>query len=1209
MSSPHLNPQNSPRSTRSIASQILNAIPGSRGSGPTRTYTHLNSPSSQSRPLGYQNPLEIPSLQLNPGKSVGSDGGKKNNDSNQSIDRLSGQHSPFVRSARKGPVSPNKLIDSAQTGNNGSINGIESLLPNSPSSDSQFSNFNLQNSNQTNHDQQNDYHNHPNNTSYNLASNHNHMVLCDNLSSHSKTSRTSRQRHHPYQNYNTAVGSYQNQTGSYNQHGIYVPQSFDKNSHNYPPSHRSGGDNISHRSSNSRRSHNISIRDPTLSQAFLAAPSVNRSVRFSNRLTIATSITKDSIHKDKNIVIYPKEPNRHQLQHGDIATAGDSSDDSYKASQLDKMAKLDSFTHSFHSDKINQLAYQQEAAMLDTGRYISPVMPPHGYLLPHKDHEGDVSSVDVNDDDETPQTNSDIPYSGLGHLKYPPSEHLRYEYVRNDAYHHESIPFFYMKRIDRFNVVYEQEKLLKQLNIEKTLEKQAIAAKTPQHTCNTSHTLISHEENPSPRSNSNQTKYDGDDSVSVTLPSCAGCIYEQQHYNNDMDRGYVLYNDDDLARPSSFCDFYSRSELLSLLHLSVPLILSFCASYGVGLINLAFQGHLDEQSLAAAAMALFYQNLSGIAILYGLNSGIDTFGSQYYGSGFYKMVGLIGLRGGIIGTLAMILVAFFWWFSAAPLILFGIEEGISQLAQDYCRICVFALPGILYLDVLRRVLEVQQICIPSMAVNLIGLVLVAPLNWFFMDVMGYGFLGPAYSYVIINTAMFLALLTYFIASGIHKLCLPKKIFSMHLFQNWGQYLSIAIPSVGVIAGEWAAFEVQMLVCAKLGNTTALASQSLITSINAFIFNVPHAIGIAASCRVGAFLGGRKPACATLTYKTALRISWVTQFSVASLMWIFKSQIIALFTSVEAVQQAAGEVLPLLSLFCIMDGFQGMLQGVLRGFSAQGFSFLCNIFWFWVVALPLSTYLTLYTGSHDYDGIEARGMGLIGIWTSLLVASSGVMLCYLVYLSGSSWTKRTNYIYDILMQEEDQLDKLAEEMSMSGDMELEDDRPGEYDVDDDVDDDDVDDDGADIEARNNAAKNAHLFDREFQQYNLNKLRPPQADCNLYSDSDEISSFTRCETQSAGGGGGGGRRKQRMTTIPKSFTTNAGSSSYKDKNNFIPNHATHINNHNHNNNHNPNHHNLNSSILVNNGSNSSINNTSHDLSSNLLNTPQQHYGGLE
>jgi putative MATE family efflux protein len=324
-----------------------------------------------------------------------------------------------------------------------------------------------------------------------------------------------------------------------------------------------------------------------------------------------------------------------------------------------------------------------------------------------------------------------------------------------------------------------------------------------------------------------------------------------------------------------------------------------------------------------------------------------------------------------------------------------------------------------------------------MIVNLFGMVLVFPLNSYFIHTLGLGFYGPAYVWVIVNWIMVFAQFAYFYGSGLNKICMPHKILSWSLFKGWIQYLRVALPAVGAVAAEWLAFEMQTIVASRLGSR-ALASQALVTSINALIFNVPLSNAVAVSCRLGAFLGARKPSAGLLAYKTALKIAWITQLITAGVLWIFAYEIVSLFTDVEAIKEMTVDVLPLLSLFCLVDGFQGMIQGVLRGFAAQSYAFVMNLFWFWIISLPLSIYLSLYVGTHQYGSTDqngpVQGMGLVGIWISLLIGSSGILVSYLVYLGKTSWTQRTNFIYASLLEEEREQMLLASQKSELSDEE-------------------------------------------------------------------------------------------------------------------------------------------------------------------------------
>lgn len=108
-----------------------------------------------------------------------------------------------------------------------------------------------------------------------------------------------------------------------------------------------------------------------------------------------------------------------------------------------------------------------------------------------------------------------------------------------------------------------------------------------------------------------------------------------------------------------------------------------------------------------------------------------------------------------------------------------------------------------------------------MMASLFGLAICAPLNYLFMTVLGFGYLGTAIVYNVTAWSAFVVAICYNLITGFHVLTWPK--ISKEVFNGWGEIMSISIYSILMLISEWWAFEVHAVLASSFGNG-AIAAQ-------------------------------------------------------------------------------------------------------------------------------------------------------------------------------------------------------------------------------------------------------------------------------------------------------------------------------------------------------------------------------------------------
>lgn len=100
-----------------------------------------------------------------------------------------------------------------------------------------------------------------------------------------------------------------------------------------------------------------------------------------------------------------------------------------------------------------------------------------------------------------------------------------------------------------------------------------------------------------------------------------------------------------------------------------------------------------------------------------------------------------------------------------------------------------------------------------------------------------------------------------------------------------------------------------------------------------------------------------------------------------------------FTSDPEVVQIVATVLPLLAAFQFADSTTALVNAILRGLGKQKIGGWCNLFVYYVIAVPLALLLCF-----------PRDLKLVGLWAGCAVGSSCITISEGIYLKFYNWEK-------------------------------------------------------------------------------------------------------------------------------------------------------------------------------------------------------------
>ncbi|CAL8084303.1 unnamed protein product [Calicophoron daubneyi] len=219
-------------------------------------------------------------------------------------------------------------------------------------------------------------------------------------------------------------------------------------------------------------------------------------------------------------------------------------------------------------------------------------------------------------------------------------------------------------------------------------------------------------------------------------------------------------------------------------------------------------------------------------------------------------------------------------------------------------------------------------------------------------------------------------------------------YSSKLWHEWGLWFRLAVPGLFMVTLEWTIFEIGSLVAGVLGERE-LAAQTIIYNIESMCYTLlPLGVGLAASIRVGHFLGAQSavgPKSVTSVSVITICLSSVPLI----ILFIFaRWKIPYLFTSDSRVVELAANLLPILAVFQIFDSIVGTCSGVIRGAGLQYIGAIICIVTLYVIGAPVGICL-----------IFLAKIGLQGLWWGLCLGVFISSIIYLIVCFRLNWEKQ------------------------------------------------------------------------------------------------------------------------------------------------------------------------------------------------------------
>lgn len=417
------------------------------------------------------------------------------------------------------------------------------------------------------------------------------------------------------------------------------------------------------------------------------------------------------------------------------------------------------------------------------------------------------------------------------------------------------------------------------------------------------------------------------------------------------------------------------AEVRTTAALAAPLVAGHVSTGMIGFVDAVLAGHHGTSTLAAVSVgtALFWLPMM---IPMGTLMAMPPAVSQLDGAGEQHRIGPLFRQSLWLGAALGLLLFGFLTLAVHALEPMGIAADIRPGAADFLLGIRWGVPALTLYYCLRYLCDGMHWTLPTMVLGIGGLLLLLPLGYvltfgkFGLPELGAGGLGLASS---------IMLWTQLIAFVLY-LRRARRFAALELFARFDpphwptlrQLLGNGLPIGVTILMEGSLFIVTALLIGRLGGVPAAAHQIAI-NVASLCFMVPFGLAEATTVRVGHAIGrgfGMAGVRRAAFAGAALVVGTQMVSGLTVLLW--HDGIAALYTSDATVAALAASLLLFAAAFQLPDGIQVLSAGALRGLKDTRMPMLLAALAYWVVGMPLGTWLGLH-----------QGMGPQGMWIGLI----------------------------------------------------------------------------------------------------------------------------------------------------------------------------------------------------------------------------------
>ena len=422
------------------------------------------------------------------------------------------------------------------------------------------------------------------------------------------------------------------------------------------------------------------------------------------------------------------------------------------------------------------------------------------------------------------------------------------------------------------------------------------------------------------------------------------------------------------------------------LKLAYPVVIGQLGHMMLGVVDSLMVGRLGAVPLAASSL------VNGLILLImvlgiGMSVALTPLVAIAKGSDKHDECGVILRQGILVNLVFSFLLVIAIYFLADLVYYLDQPIEVAQYAESYLKILNLSIIPFMIFQTYKQFSEGLSYTKPPMYILIFSNIVNIFGNW----VLIFGNLG--FPKLELDGAGYSTLLTrVFIAVAIFIYVRKSKSFQEFdptlKFRNINWPVIKRIIYLGVPGGFQMFFEVGGFAFAAVMvgwlGTKELAAHQIAINLASITFMVGIGISIAATIRVGHYLGKRDLEGIKRAGYASLAIITIIMGFFGIMFFIFRDFLPTLYINDIEVIEIAASLIIIASFFQVVDGLQVVSVGILRGLTDVNITMAIAFFAYWVIGLPVA-YLLGFT----------YGYGAEGVWASLVVGLSLAAILFIL----------------------------------------------------------------------------------------------------------------------------------------------------------------------------------------------------------------------
>lgn len=435
-----------------------------------------------------------------------------------------------------------------------------------------------------------------------------------------------------------------------------------------------------------------------------------------------------------------------------------------------------------------------------------------------------------------------------------------------------------------------------------------------------------------------------------------------------------------------------RYELKQLFHLMLPILVTQFSQAGLGLIDTIMAGRLSPTDLAAIAVGVGLW-IPVMLLFSGIMIATTPLVAEAKGARTPEKIATIARQSLWVALILGVIAGLVLQVLPLSLPLLGVPESLQPKAGLFLHAIGFGMPAVTMYAALRGYSEAIGYPRPVTAISLMALLLLVPLNFIFMYGVGpipaLGSAGCGFATAILQWLMLMSLALYIFKNRVYQSSQPFSHWEKPNAYWLKRILKLGFPIGLAIFFEVSIFSTAAIVLSPLGETIVAAHQIAI-SVTSQLFMIPMSLAIALTIRVGTYYGEQNWDAMRRVQGLGLMTATILALLIMLLLWVFRSEIVALYTSDPMVTQIALYLVLFAVAYQLMDAWQISAAGCLRGMQDTKGPMWITMIAYWVIAFPVGVYLSRF-----------GDMGAAGVWVGLIVGLSVACVLLLARLYGNN----------------------------------------------------------------------------------------------------------------------------------------------------------------------------------------------------------------